>query len=67
MDIGRVMRGEEAYDHRIADYNVMKEMRWTKEELDRTPENDVMGITFIMGRTGIQAKKERKKIKDGRP
>ena len=51
VDIGGAIRGKEVYDSRIADYNLMKEMGWTKEELDRTPENDVMSTKFIMNRT----------------
>jgi len=39
----------------------MREMRWTKAELDSTPENDVMSVMFITDRVNIQAKIESKK------
>jgi len=49
------------YDHRIADYNVMREMRWTKADLDSTPECDVQSVMFITNRINIQAKLKSKK------
>lgn len=57
MDIGKATRGKEVYDHRIADYNLMKEMGWSKDVLDRTPESDVMSIMFIMNRTAPKPNK----------
>jgi len=67
VNIGRVIRGEEVQDQRITDYNIMKEMGWSREELDRTPENDVMATMFIMNKINFQAKKEREKMeKHGR-
>jgi len=39
----------------------MREMRWTKTELDSTPECDVQSVMFITNRINIQAKLESKK------
>jgi hypothetical protein len=39
----------------------MKEMGWTKGDLDKTPEYDVMSCTFIMGRIHKHEEIESKK------
>jgi hypothetical protein len=55
------LKGKPTYDSRIAEYNIMKEMGWTKGDLDKTPEYDVMSCAFITGRIHKREEIELKK------
>jgi hypothetical protein len=52
-NIAKALKGETVHDEQLMDYSMMKEMRWTWQELIDTPLHIILSISFINGRVKV--------------
>lgn len=50
VNIAKALKGDTVHDEQLMDYSLMKEMRWTWQELMDTPLHVLLSISFINGR-----------------
>jgi hypothetical protein len=67
VNIAKALGGGTVHDEQLMDYSMMKEMRWTWQELIGTPLHVILSISFINGRKtaydNLQTLKKEKKDK----
>jgi len=49
----KALKGEAVYDERLMDLSLMKEMRWTWQELMDTPLHVILSISFFNSRKKV--------------
>lgn len=50
VNIAKALKGDTVHDEQLMDYSMMKEMRWTWQELINTPLHVILSISFINSR-----------------
>jgi hypothetical protein len=53
VNVAKALKGGEVHDERLMDFSLMKEMRWTWQELIDTPLQVILSISFINGRIKV--------------